>query len=383
MAKANLLTAVFVKQCRTPGVYRDGQGLLLRVYPTGAKRWVLRVHESARRRRDVGLGSCERRLASRKPATAPPSSARPPARVAIPWPPSAPRARPCPPSRPPRGPCTSSVRRLLGATGKHVDQWINSLRDHAFPKHRRSAGLVTDRLGRTMSVRYCMPIWLAEARDGPARAAAHPRRVGVGQGRGTPRRAQSSRHRGLRIGASTMHDEAPRLGALLCVAQAPASSASFQQDLFLVEALVILGRHGVEPLARIEFWGSGDTLPACLAGCREKCRRPDDFREAREPGRRLDEGRMLHVRIYQRSKHLIIANGRLPRTQKEPCRDSRRILPAGTAGRGGEPGPRSTRTASECLVGLPGSRCRPYDEETYPSGSPISQGNQPRDAVKA
>jgi hypothetical protein len=27
VAKANALTAVFVKQCKQPGLYRDGQGL--------------------------------------------------------------------------------------------------------------------------------------------------------------------------------------------------------------------------------------------------------------------------------------------------------------------------------------------------------------------
>ena len=56
VAKANLLTALFVKQVREPGVYRDGQGLLLRVFESGAKRWVLRVTARGRRR-DVGLGS--------------------------------------------------------------------------------------------------------------------------------------------------------------------------------------------------------------------------------------------------------------------------------------------------------------------------------------
>ena len=38
MAKASALTAIFIKQCNKPGVYRDGQGLLLRVAPSGAKR---------------------------------------------------------------------------------------------------------------------------------------------------------------------------------------------------------------------------------------------------------------------------------------------------------------------------------------------------------
>ena len=56
MAKANLLTALEVKQARTPGVYPDGLGLRLRVEEGGAKRWVLRLTVRGRRR-DVGLGS--------------------------------------------------------------------------------------------------------------------------------------------------------------------------------------------------------------------------------------------------------------------------------------------------------------------------------------
>ena len=56
MGNSNSLTVKFVEQLRTPGVYRDGLGLLLRVEPSGAKRWVLRTTVNGRRR-DIGLGS--------------------------------------------------------------------------------------------------------------------------------------------------------------------------------------------------------------------------------------------------------------------------------------------------------------------------------------
>ena len=56
MAKANLLTAMFVRQCREPGVYCDGNGLMLRVFDSGARRWVLPITVRGHRR-DVGLGS--------------------------------------------------------------------------------------------------------------------------------------------------------------------------------------------------------------------------------------------------------------------------------------------------------------------------------------
>lgn len=56
MGESNRLTAKFVEQAKTAGVYRDGAGLLLRVEPSGSKRWVLRTTVKGRRR-DVGLGS--------------------------------------------------------------------------------------------------------------------------------------------------------------------------------------------------------------------------------------------------------------------------------------------------------------------------------------
>lgn len=56
MRELNRLSPKFVEQIKTAGVYRDGGGLLLRVEPTGTKRWVLRTTVKGRRR-DVGLGS--------------------------------------------------------------------------------------------------------------------------------------------------------------------------------------------------------------------------------------------------------------------------------------------------------------------------------------
>ncbi len=56
MRNSNRLTAVFVQQVRTPGVYRDGDGLLLRVEPSGSRRWVLRTSVKGKRV-DIGLGS--------------------------------------------------------------------------------------------------------------------------------------------------------------------------------------------------------------------------------------------------------------------------------------------------------------------------------------
>jgi hypothetical protein len=49
------LTAAFVKTA-PPGRHTDGGGLYLRVDPSGARRWILRI-TVRRRRRDFGIGS--------------------------------------------------------------------------------------------------------------------------------------------------------------------------------------------------------------------------------------------------------------------------------------------------------------------------------------
>ncbi|MGZ3250592.1 MAG: Arm DNA-binding domain-containing protein, partial [Croceibacterium sp.] len=48
------LTDLKVRNAK-PGVYGDGAGLYLRVKPSGAKSWVLRVQFQGRRQ-DIGLG---------------------------------------------------------------------------------------------------------------------------------------------------------------------------------------------------------------------------------------------------------------------------------------------------------------------------------------
>lgn len=156
MTKANLLTAVFVKQCRKPGVYRDGQGLLLRVSENGAKRWVLRVTVRGRRR-DVGLGSAsavalqearEKASALRKAAREgrDPVAAQRAARSSIPTFREAAEQE-------------HGRRRQAWRNGKHCDQWINTLRQHAFPK-------IGDRLVPDISMSDVLevlsPIWLTK-----------------------------------------------------------------------------------------------------------------------------------------------------------------------------------------------------------------------------
>jgi Arm domain-containing DNA-binding protein len=54
--KEKALTAATVRAISGPGFYADGNGLYLKVSPTGSKRWVQRLLISGRRR-DIGLGS--------------------------------------------------------------------------------------------------------------------------------------------------------------------------------------------------------------------------------------------------------------------------------------------------------------------------------------
>ena len=157
MAKASLLTALFVKQVREPGVYRDGQGLVLRVFESGAKRWVLRVTARGRRR-DVGLGAAsevslaearERAAERRKDVRdgRDPVAAQRAARTSIPTFRDAAEQE--------------YQRRCKGwRDGKHRGQWINTLRQHAFPK-------IGDRLVSDVTMADVLevltPIWQAKA----------------------------------------------------------------------------------------------------------------------------------------------------------------------------------------------------------------------------
>ena len=165
------LTAVFVKQCHRPGVYRDGQGLLLRVDQSGAKRWVLRVTIRGRRR-DVGLGSAKTvslqnardRAADRRKAVREgrdPVAAQRATRSTIPT--FAEAAR-----------IAHEQHREGWANGKHVEQWINTLRHHAFP-------LIGGKLVSEITASDVLCCALADlarqARDGAPCAPADPPRA--------------------------------------------------------------------------------------------------------------------------------------------------------------------------------------------------------------
>ena len=154
MTKANVLTSVFVKQCREAGVYRDGQGLMLRVEITGTKRWVLRVTVRGKRR-DIGLGSANAVTLGEARETAfdlrklardghNPVAVHRAGRIAV-------------PTFAEAAATVHSQRLDAWSNGKHCSQWINTLRDHAFPLI--GAKLVSEiSTGDILAV--LTPIWL-------------------------------------------------------------------------------------------------------------------------------------------------------------------------------------------------------------------------------
>ena len=132
MGKSNALTAKFVEQVKTAGVYRDGisPGLLLRVEPSGSKRWVLRTAVRGKRR-DIGLGSARdvTLLDARQDAAAlrrlarsgqdPVVSRRDAKRARLTFEAAAEKVH--------------AQRAPLWRNAKHGAQWIATLRTYAFP----------------------------------------------------------------------------------------------------------------------------------------------------------------------------------------------------------------------------------------------------------
>lgn len=52
------LTAAFVRSAKTPGKYFDGNGMFLRIMPSGSRQWVQRIVIRGKRR-EIGLGSAD------------------------------------------------------------------------------------------------------------------------------------------------------------------------------------------------------------------------------------------------------------------------------------------------------------------------------------
>ena len=165
------LSAAAVKHLDRPGWHADGGGLFLEIDPSGAKRWAMRLTVNGKRR-DFGLGPLHkvslqraREVAAEYRAKAyrgiDPIADKKSAKVA--------------PDGPTFERAADEVHRLRKATwsnGKHVDQWINTLRDYAFPV------IGTKPVGEVDSpdlLKILQPIWTTK----PETARRVRQRIGV------------------------------------------------------------------------------------------------------------------------------------------------------------------------------------------------------------
>ena len=149
------LTALRVKALKTPGRYADGGGLYLLVKPSGAKSWVLRVVVHGRRR-DIGLGGADivnladaRELARQHRTLAgkggdPIAERRKSSTVPT---------------------FEEAARKVHAGHGKgwrnpkHKAQWINTVRDYAFPEIGKKR---VDQIGVPEVLKVLAPIWLTK-----------------------------------------------------------------------------------------------------------------------------------------------------------------------------------------------------------------------------
>ena len=171
MGNSKPLNAKFVETVRAAGVYRDkgNPGLLLRVEPSGAKRWVLRTTLHGQRR-DYGLGSARDvslREARDEAATLrrsarsghdPAEQRRAAKRVRLSFEAAAEKVH--------------AEREGLWRNAKHCAQWIATLRTYAFPSIGKVA--VGDVQAADV-LKVLSPIWITK----PETARRVRQRIGV------------------------------------------------------------------------------------------------------------------------------------------------------------------------------------------------------------
>lgn len=127
------LNALQVKNLTEPGRYSDGEGLILKIGPTGGKSWILRVQVHGIRR-DIGLGDA--RSVSLREAREAAGEMRKLARAGI-----DPLAAKKSAKQEIVIPTFREAAKLVHAeqkkgwkNGKHGDQWLTTLEKHAWPK---------------------------------------------------------------------------------------------------------------------------------------------------------------------------------------------------------------------------------------------------------
>ncbi len=150
------LTATKIRSLSKPGRYADGNGLYLVVDPSGAKRWVLRtvVHS---RRCDIGLGGLQlvSLAEARENALRYRKIAREGGDPLI----EKRRAQMVVPTFADAAQQVHALHKRAWKNKKHAAQWINTLRDYAFPiiGDRRVNHIDTPEVLRVLA-----PIWLSK-----------------------------------------------------------------------------------------------------------------------------------------------------------------------------------------------------------------------------
>lgn len=150
------LNALQVKNLTEPGRYSDGEGLILKIGPTGGRSWILRVQVNGCRR-DIGLGDTKtvslrdaREAAGemRKLARTgiDPLEARKSAKQAIVIPSFKEASR-----------MVHAEQKKGWKNGKHGDQWLTTLEKHAWP---RLGDIRVDRIEGPLIRDVLAEIWL-------------------------------------------------------------------------------------------------------------------------------------------------------------------------------------------------------------------------------
>ena len=160
--KQNALSAAMVRTVTTPGTYSDGNGLTLRVEPSGTKHWVQRVTVHGKRR-NIGLGSFPtvsladaRELATDnqrliRQGRDPIAEKRQAAEE---------RRRPAIPTFAQAAARVIEMRRPTWSNAKHASQWENTLAAYAHPVIGRKP---VDEITTADVLAVLAPIWTEKA----------------------------------------------------------------------------------------------------------------------------------------------------------------------------------------------------------------------------
>ncbi len=148
------LTAAKVKALTKLGMHHDGRGLYLRVAPGGSKGWMLRATIDGRRR-DIGLGGYPAVSLAKARQFADAHRLA----VAEGRDPLVEKRRAKMPTFAEAAAKVHEVNLPRWKNGKHTDQWINTLRSHAFPAIGK---LPLDRIERRDVLAILGPIWSAK-----------------------------------------------------------------------------------------------------------------------------------------------------------------------------------------------------------------------------